>query len=157
VELLKSMAGIELTHVPYRGAAPALTDLLAGQVQIVCTSPLPAMPHVQAGRLRALAITSSTRSPMWPDLPTVAESGYPSYQSTLWYALVAPANLPPVIVAALHDATLNALRAPEVKGQLQAQGAEAIGNTPQELDAFLREEVDRWSRVIKSAHITSNE
>ena len=157
VELLKSMAGIDMTHVPYKGAAPALTDLLAGQVQLVCTSPLPAMPHVKAGRLKALALTSAQRSPMWPDLPTVAESGYPGYQSTLWYALLAPAHVPAPVVAALHDAAANALRGPDLKEQLRVQGAEAIGDSPAELDAFLREEVGRWTRVIKTAHITSTE
>jgi tripartite-type tricarboxylate transporter receptor subunit TctC len=157
VELLKSMAGIDMTHVPYKGAAPALTDLLGGQVQVVCTSPLPAMPHVKAGRLRALALTSAKRSPMWPDLPTVAESGYPAYQSTLWYALLAPARVSPAIVAALHDATVDALRTPDVKEQLRIQGADAIGSTPAELDAFLREEVNRWGNLIRTAHITSTE
>ena len=157
VELLKSTTGIDMTHVPYKGAAPALTDLLGGQVQVVCTSPLPAMPHVKAGRLRALALTSAKRSPMWPDLPTVAESGYPAYQSTLWYALLAPARVSPAIVAALHDATVDALRTPDVKEQLRIQGAEAIGNTPAELDAFLREEVNRWGNLIRTAHITSTE
>jgi tripartite-type tricarboxylate transporter receptor subunit TctC len=157
VELLKSMANIEMTHVPYKGAAPALTDLLGGQVQVVCTSPLPAMPHVKAGRLHALALTSAKRSPMWPDLPTVAESGYPAYQSTLWYALLAPARVPPTIVTALHDATVDALHTPDVKEQLRIQGAEAIGNTPAELDAFLREEVNRWGNMIRTAHITSTE
>jgi len=157
VELLKSMAGIDMTHVPYKGAAPALTDLIAGRVQVVCTSPLPAMPHVKAGRIKALAVTSTRRSPMWPDIPTVAESGYPQYQSTLWYALLGPRGLPPAVVATLHDATVKALRTPEITEQLHVQGADAIGDTPQELDAFLREEIDRWSRVIKTAHITSTE
>ncbi len=157
VELLKAMAGVDLTHVPYKGAAPALTDLLGGQVQVVCTSPLPAMPHVKAGRLRALAVTSAKRSPMWPDLPTVAESGYPKYQSTLWYALLAPAHVPPAIVTRLHDATVEAVRAPDIKEQLRVQGAEAIGNTPAELEAFLREEIARWGNLIKTAHITSTE
>ena len=151
------MAGIDMTHVPYKGAAPALTDLLAGQVQVVCTSPLPAMPHVKGGRLRALAVTGARRSPMWPDLPTVAESGYPRYQSTLWYALLGPARMPPAVVAALHDATVKALRAPDVAEQLRGQGADAIGNSPKELDAFLREEVERWGTLIKTAHITSTE
>jgi tripartite-type tricarboxylate transporter receptor subunit TctC len=134
-----------------------LTDLLAGQVQVVCTSPLPAMPHVKSGRLRALALTSVKRSPMWPDIPTVAESGYPQYQSTLWYALLAPAHLPAPIVTALHDAAVRALRSPDTAEQLRVQGADAIGNTPKELDAFLREEIDRWTHVIKTAHITSTE
>ena len=157
VELLKSMAGINMTHVPYKGAAPALTDLVAGRVQVVCTSPLPAMPHVKAGRLKALAVTSVKRSPMWPDIPTVAESGYPQYQSTLWYALLGPKGLPPAVVATLHDATVQALRSPDITQQLHVLGADAIGDSPQELDAFLREEIDRWSRVIKAAHITSTE
>jgi tripartite-type tricarboxylate transporter receptor subunit TctC len=157
VELLKYMAGIDMVHVPYKGAAPALTDLLAGQVQLVCTSPLPAMPHVKAGRLRALALTSVKRSAMWPDIPTVAESGFPDYQSTLWYALLGPARLPRAVTATLHDAAVTALRSPEVKEQLRTQGAEAIGNTPQELDAFLHEEVERWGKVIRNAHITSTE
>jgi tripartite-type tricarboxylate transporter receptor subunit TctC len=157
VELLKSMAGIDLVHVPYKGAAPALTDLIAGQVQLVCTSPLPAMPYVKAGKLRALALTSTKRSPMWPDIPTVAESGYPGYQSTLWYALLAPAHLPPQVAATLHDAAVKALRTPQLEEQLRVQGAEAIGDSPQELQAFLREEIDRWGSVIRNAHITSTE
>jgi len=157
VELLKSMAGIDMVHVPYKGAAPALTDLVAGRVQVVCTSPLPAMPHVKAGRLKALAVTGVKRSPTWPDIPTVAESGYPQYQSTLWYALLGPKALPPAIVTTLHDATVKALRTPQVTEQLRTQGADAIGNSPQELQAFLREEIDRWSDVIRTAHITSTE
>ncbi len=157
VELLKSMAGIDMTHIPYKGAAPALTDLLAGQVQIVCTSPLPAMPHVKTGRLRALGLTSVKRSPLWPELPTVAESGYPTYQSTLWYALIGPAHLPPDIVTALHTAAVRALHSPDVQEQLRAQGADAVGNSPRELEAFLHEEVDRWTRLISTAHITATE
>lgn len=157
VELLKSMAGIDMMHIPYKGAAPALTDLLAGRVQIVCTSPLPAMPHVTEGRLRALALTSLKRSALWPDLPTVAESGYPTYQSTLWYALLGPAHLAPDVVTTLHDAAVRALRSPDVLEQLRKQGVEVIGDTPAELDAFLHEEVDRWTRLIKTAHITATE
>jgi tripartite-type tricarboxylate transporter receptor subunit TctC len=157
VELLKSMAGIDMVHVPYKGAAPALTDLIAGQVQLVCTSPLPAMPYVKSGKLRALALTSVKRSPLWPDIPTVAESGYPKYQSTLWYALLAPAHLPPAIQATLHDAAVKALRSHDLQEQLRVQGAEAIGDSPQELQAFLREEIERWGNVIRTAHITSTE
>jgi tripartite-type tricarboxylate transporter receptor subunit TctC len=157
VELLKSMAGIDLVHVPYKGAAPALTDLIAGQVQLVCTSPLPAMPHVKSGKLRALAVTSLKRSPLWPDIPTVAESGYPKYQSTLWYALLAPAHLPPGVAATLHDAAVKALHMPALEEQLRMQGAEAIGDTPRALQAFLREEIDRWGSVIHNAHIKSTE
>jgi tripartite-type tricarboxylate transporter receptor subunit TctC len=157
VELLKSMAGIDMTHIPYKGAAPALADLLGGQVQLVCTSPLPAMPHVKSGQIRALALTSLKRSPLWPDLPTVAESGYPTYQSTLWYALVGPAHLPPSVVTTLYDSTVRALQSPGVLEELHRQGAEAVGSTPAELDAFLREEITRWAGVIRTAHITSTE
>ncbi|MBS0321063.1 MAG: tripartite tricarboxylate transporter substrate binding protein [Proteobacteria bacterium] len=157
VELLCSMAGVKMTHVPYKGAAPALTALLANQVQLVCTSPLPAMPHVKAGEIKALALTSAKRSALWPDIPTVAESGYPGYQSTLWYALLGPANIPAPIVARLHDAMVTTLRSPEIADALHKQGAEAIGNTPAELQAFLGEEVQRWGGVIADAHIVSTE
>jgi tripartite-type tricarboxylate transporter receptor subunit TctC len=153
VELLKFMAGVDLTHVPYKGAGPALTDLLGGQVQIVCTSPLPAMPHVKSGQLRALALTSTARSAIWPDIPTVAEQGYPGYQATLWYALLAPARVPAPVVKTVYDAAVKALKAPATKEQLRIQGAEAIGNSPKELDAFMRDELDRWTRLIDRAHI----
>jgi tripartite-type tricarboxylate transporter receptor subunit TctC len=156
VELLKYMAGVNMTHVPYKGAAPALNDLLGGQVQLVCTSPLPAMPFVKSGKLKALGVTSTQRSHLWPDIPTVAESGYPGYQSTLWYALMGPAKLPQAVIDKLHAAAVKTLKAPALQQQYAEQGAEVIANTPQQLDAFLRDEISRWTTLIQKANISES-
>ncbi len=156
VELLNWLAGIKLVHVPYKGAAPALIDLVGGQVQIVCTSPLPAMPHVRAGRLRALAMTGSVRSRAAPEIPTVAEAGYGAYQASLWYAMLGPAGLPPAVVKRLHADTVAVIRSAAVGEQLMSQGAEPVGNTPQELETFMRGEIERWTRVIKQAQIRAD-
>lgn len=155
VELLSWMAGISLTHVPYKGAGPALIDVIAGQVQIMCTSPLPAMPHVKSGKLRALAMTGSARSRATPEIPTVAEAGYPGYETSLWYALLAPARTPRAIISRLHDETVKVIKAPGMAEQLLAQGAEPIGSSPQEFDAYLRTEIDRWTKLIARANIRS--
>lgn len=152
VELLKSLTGIDLVHIPYKGAGPALIDVVAGQVQIICTSPLPAMPHVKAGRLRALGMTSLERTPAHPDVPTVAET-VPGYQSTLWYALLAPAGTPQAIIKRVHAETVAALGAPQMREQLLALGATPVGTSPQELQAFVRAEIERWTRVVKQANI----
>jgi tripartite-type tricarboxylate transporter receptor subunit TctC len=153
VELLKEVAGIDLTHVPYPGAGPALTDLQGGRVQLLCTSPLAAMPFVKAGRLRALAVTSAARSSLWPEIPTVAETGYPDYRATLWYALLGPARLNGALVARIHDAASSVLNNPKVRDQFGAQGLETAPSMPEELEAFLRDEIQRYSRVIERAHI----
>jgi len=155
VEMLKWMTGTDLVHVPYKGAGPALTDLIGGQLQIICTSPLPAMPHVKSGRLKALAMTSLTRSRSYPDIPTVAET-LPGYESTLWYALLAPAGTPTPIVKRVHDETVKALKSPEMTEQLQQQGADPVGNSPAELQQFIQSEIARWTKVIRAAHITAN-
>ena len=153
VELLNWLAGIKLVHIPYKGAGPALIDLVGGQIQVVCTSPLPAMPQVRAGRLRALAMTGSTRSRAAPEIPTVAEAGYGAYQASLYYALLGPAKMPPAIVKRLHAEAVAVIKSQEVSDQLLAQGAEGGGSTPQELEAFLRADIDRWTKVIKQAQI----
>ena len=153
VELLSWMAGIKFTHVPYKGAAPALIDVISGQVQFMCTSPLPAMPHVKSGKLRALAITGSKRTPSAPDIPTVAEAGYQGYETTLWYALLAPARTPRPIIARLHDETVRVVKSPAMTEQLMAQGAEPVGNSPPELDVYIRAEIERWIKVIAQAQI----
>ena len=155
VELLSWMAGISLTHVPYKGAGPALIDVISGQVQIMCTSPLPAMPHVKSGKLRALAMTSATRSRATPEIPTVAESGYAGYETSLWYALLAPARTPRAIINRLHAETVKVVKSPGMTEQLMAQGAAPIGSTPQEFDAYLRTEIDRWTKLIARANIKS--
>ncbi len=153
VELLSWMAGIKFTHVPYKGAAPALIDVIGGQVQFMCTSPLPAMPHVKSGKLRALAMTGAKRSPSAPDIPTVAEAGFKGYETGLWYALLAPAGTPRPIVTKLHDEMVKVVKSPTVTEQLLAQGAEPVGNSPQELDAYIKAEIERWTKVIAQANI----
>lgn len=155
VELLKSLTGINLVHIPYKGAGPALVDVVGGQVQLICTSPLPAMPHVRAGRLRALGMTSLKRSPAYPEVPPVADT-VPGYQSTLWYALLAPAGTPPAILKTLHDATVQALAAAQMREQLLALGATPVGNSPQELQSFVRSEIALWTRLVKQANISAD-
>lgn len=152
VELLKWMTGTQIVHVPYKGAGPALADLVGGQLQIICTSPLPAMPHVNAGRLKALAMTSRERSRSYPDLPTVAET-LPGYESTLWYALLAPAGTPPAVVKRVHGETVKAIHAPDMSAQLVRQGADPVGNTPVELQKFIEAEIARWRKLIVAANI----
>src|SRR4029077_3144263 len=123
VELLKWAAGIDLVHVPYKGAGPALVGVVCVPGPVMCTSPLPALPHVKSGRLRGLAMTSPTRSRAAPDIPTVAESGFPGYSASLWYALLAPAGTPAPVIRRIHDATVKALKSPDVVEQLASQGA----------------------------------
>jgi tripartite-type tricarboxylate transporter receptor subunit TctC len=153
VELLKFQTGIDLVHVPYKGAGPALIDLIGGQVQMMCTSPLPAMPHVKSGKLRALGMTSAKRSRAAPEVPTIAEQGLPGYESSLWYAMLAPAATPQAVIKRVHAETVKIIKAPEMAGQLLAQGAEPVGNSPQELARFIKAEIDRWTKVITQANI----
>ena len=153
VELLKSMTGIDLVHVPYKGAAPALIDLIAGQVQMMCTSPLPSMPHVKAGKLRALAMTGLKRASFAPDIPAVAET-LPGFQTTLWYAVLAPAGTPQPVLNRVHDETVKVVRAKDFSQQLESQGAEPVASTPQELRKFIDSEIVQWTKLQKQAKIT---
>jgi tripartite-type tricarboxylate transporter receptor subunit TctC len=153
VELLKSITGVDVVHIPYKGAGPALTDVIAGQVQMMCTSPLAAMPHVKSGKLRALAMTGAKRSPSAPDVPTVAET-LPGYQTTLWYALLAPAGTPPAIVRRLHDEAVTIVRSKDVAQQLESQGAEPVGSNPQALQKFMQDEIAQWTRLAREAKLT---
>ena len=153
VELLKSMTGTDLVHVPYKGAGPALVDVIAGQVQMICTSPLPAMPHVKNGKLRALAMTGPKRSSFAPDVPAVAET-LPGYQSTLWYAMYVPKGTSSAIIRRLHDDAVKIVRSKEITQQLESQGAEPVGNSPQELQSFVHAEIAQWARLVKQAKIT---
>ncbi len=154
VELLKRMTGIDLVHVPYKGAAPALLDVISGQVQMMCTSPLPAMPYVKSGKLRALAMTGNVRSVSAPDVPTVAET-VPGYESTLWYSLLAPAGTPAPVIARLHAETVKLLAAPEMQKKIVALGAEPVSSTPQELDKKIRSEIAKWIQLVREAKITA--
>src|SRR6266496_1820275 len=153
VELLKSMAKIDLVHFPYKGSAPGVGDLLAGQVTVMTPNVLTALPHIKAGRLRALAVTSAKRSEALPDVPTIAESGLPGYDSTQWYGVLAPAGTSRGIVTRLHDEIVRALRAPEVIQRLAADGAEPVGSSPEEFAAFIKSEIDKWVRVASAAGI----
>ncbi|HSQ03551.1 MAG TPA: tripartite tricarboxylate transporter substrate binding protein, partial [Burkholderiales bacterium] len=155
-ELLQLRTGIRMVHVPYKGAGQALTDLLGAQIQLLCTSTMPSLPHVRSGKLRALAVTTRSRSSAAPDIPTVAESGIPGFQATTWYALLAPAGTSPAIIEKLHAVTVHVLRSPAVTDLLRAQGAEAIANSPQELRAFLENEIAVWTKVIRQANIRPN-
>ena len=153
VELLKSMAGIDMVHVPYKGTAPGVVDLLAGQVLVMAPNVLTALPHIKSGKLRALAVTSAKRSVALPDIPTVAESGLAGYDSTQWYGVLAPAGTPRAVVARLHDEIVRALRDPDVMKRLAADGAEPVGSTPEDFAAFIRSESEKWAKVAAAAGI----
>ena len=149
MELFKSMAGVDLFHVPYKGGAPATIDLLAGQVQLYFTS-IPAMlPHVKSGKLKALAIGGAKRSPAVPSIPTVAEAGVPGFDYVTWYGLFAPAKTPRAIVKRLSEEVARALAKPDLDKQLRAQGSEPQSSTPEELAKFMRVEHARWEKVVK--------
>jgi tripartite-type tricarboxylate transporter receptor subunit TctC len=157
MELLSLKTGVSMTHVPYKGASQALIDLLGAQIQVLCTSTLPALPHVRSGQLRGLAVTSATRSRAVPDVPTVAEAApLPGFRASSWYALLAPARTPPSIISKLHGAAIQALRSPAVMVPLLAQGADPMGGTPEELRQFLRTEIDVWTTVIRQARVKPN-
>ena len=155
VELIKYNAGIDMLHVPYKGAAPALTDVIGGQVQFMCTSPLAVLPHVKSGRLRAIAMTSSKRSRAAPEIPTVAEQGLAGYQASLWYQLLAPARTPEPVLQRVHGEVTRILKFPDFIEQLAAQGGEPLGSTPQEARRFTQAEIDRWSNLIRKMNISA--
>ena len=153
IELFKSMAGIDMVHIPYKGTSPGVVDLLAGQVSVMAPNLLTALPHIKAGKLRALAVTSAKKSEALPEIPTIAESGLPGYDSTQWYGVLAPAGTSREIVVRLHDEIVRALRAPEVMQRLAADGAEPVGSSPEEFAAFIKSEIDKWAKVASAAGI----
>jgi tripartite-type tricarboxylate transporter receptor subunit TctC len=153
MELFKSMAGIDMVHVPYKGAGQAMSDLLSGQVPVFLNNFLAGAPMIKAGRLRALAVTSRKRSSAAPQVPTVAESGVPGYVVTGWYGMMVPAATPAPVVRALHEGTVKALKSKEVGGRLSGEAAEIIANTPQQFAAFLKTESEKWSAVIRKAKV----
>jgi tripartite-type tricarboxylate transporter receptor subunit TctC len=149
MELFKSMAGVDITHHPYKGAPQALTDLIGGSVNLMFNSIPPVIQHIKAGRLRLLAVSSAKRSPQLPDVPTVSEAGVPGYESITWFGLLAPAKTPPAIIARLHRDLVQVVRAPEMQTQLEHQGYDAVGGSPAEFAAFIRAESAKYARVIK--------
>jgi tripartite-type tricarboxylate transporter receptor subunit TctC len=146
---LEQQAGIQLVHVPYKGAAPATTDLLGGQVDAMFPSLVTALPHIRSGRLRALAVSAAKRSPLLPEVPTVAESGYAQFDSLQWYALCAPAGTPKAIVDRLNRALNAALTSAEVRERLAEQAADVLPTTPAEAAETIRREVAKWTRLVR--------
>jgi len=151
VEHFRLASNTHMVHVPYRGAAPALTDLIAGQIQFMFPTMLAVAPHVKTGRLRSLAVTSLKRSSVLPDLPTVAESGLPGFEATSWNGVMTPAGVPAPVIARIHRDVVQALRSPDVRDKLAADGAEAVGNSPQEFTRHIRSELEKWGKVIRAA------
>lgn len=149
MELFRSMAGIDMVHVPYRGSTQARQDVMAGVVQLVVDGLLPSMPLIRDGKLKALALTSSKRSATAPEIPTMAESGLPGYAADIWYGLVAPAGTPKEVVAALNRAAVNALRGPALRDRLEKLGAEPVGNSSDEFGKLLEREQAVWTKVVK--------
>jgi tripartite-type tricarboxylate transporter receptor subunit TctC len=152
-ELLNNMARIKLTHVPYKGGAPGIVDLLAGQVQLMITSILSVTPHSRAGRLRVLGIASAKRSPILSDVPTIAEGGVPGYESIAWYGLVAPAGIPAPVLDKLAAEVIKGTKSKDMQDALIKQGAEPVGNGAKEFTAFIKTETAKYARVIRSAGI----
>lgn len=155
-ELLNLVAGIKLIHVPYKGSGPGVTDLLGGHVHLMFAGPLAFVPHIKSGRLRPLAIADTRRSPLVPDVPTMAEAGFAGVETGTWYALLAPAKTPRPIIDTLHRAVAATLKQPDIRGRMDAQGVDIVASTPQELDRHLQAEVDKWAKLVKAANITVN-
>jgi tripartite-type tricarboxylate transporter receptor subunit TctC len=151
MEVFKSMAGVNITHVPYKGAPQAIIDLMSGSINLMFNSIPPVIQHIKAGRVRVLGISSAKRSPQLPDVPSVSEAGVPGYDVINWFGLLVPAATPKPIVTKLHEAVVKVLNTAEVKSQLETQGYDPVGNTPAEFGKFLREESDRYAKVVKQS------
>ena len=154
-EMFKLMAGVYITNIPYKGGAPATIDLLGGQVDMMFEQMYSAAPNIRAGKLRALAITSKTRSPLFPDLPTMSEMGMPGFEISNWQGFVAPAGTPAAIIQLLNEVTNKALADPTIKAQMLAQGNELGGGTSEQFAAHIRAEKERWGKLVKAAGITA--
>ena len=152
-ELLNASAGIKMQHVPYKGSGQAVIDLLAGQVQVMFSGMSSVMPHLKAGKLRALAVTGAQRSPAAPEVPTIAESGFPGFEASAWYGVLAPAGTPPRIIVRLHDEIVRVLKMPDVKERLENVGFELVGGTPEAFGAYIKTEIQKWARVVKASGI----
>jgi tripartite-type tricarboxylate transporter receptor subunit TctC len=152
-ELFKSASGLQMTHVPYKGSAPTLADLVAGQIQVVIDNMPPYLPQVQAGKIRGLAVTTATRSAAAPNLPTIAEAGVKGYEAGSWFGLAAPKGVPADVIAKLSAETDRILKLPDVKERLIGLGAEPVGGKPEDFAAFIRSEQAKWRKVITQAGI----
>jgi len=142
-----------MSHVPYKGAAPALAELIGGEVQVLFSEMLTVTPQLKTGKVRALAVTTAARTPFLPDLPTISESGLPGYDVSVWYGMLAPAGTPKAIVAKLNAEIVRALQTPDLKDRFAKMGSTATSSTPAEFDAFIKRDYERWARVIRNAGI----
>ena len=153
MELFKRQAGVDLTHVPYKGSAPGMNDLLGGRVMLTMDSLLQGLPHIKAGKLRALAVLGPKRSALLPQVPTMAEAGVAAYSLTNWFGLLAPTGTPPEVLAKIHADVVKILVQTGFRKKIEDMGADVVGNSPQEFGAWMRAESAQWAEIIKSAHI----
>lgn len=152
-ELFRLKAGVDIVHVAYRGAAPALTDLSSGRLQLMFATSASVMQFIENGTLRALAVTTAERSPAVPDLPTIAESGFPDFEATTWHGLVAPAKTPPAVIEKLNRTVVAVLREPDIRQRLAGLGVDVVGDSPEEFAAYIKSESAKWASVVKSSGI----
>jgi len=155
-EMFQQMAGVDMQHIPYKGSAPALTDLLGGQTAIMFDNMPSVIGHVKAGKLRPLAVTTPQRSPALPEVPTIAEAGVPGYSATSWFGLLVPAGTPAPVIAKLNGSILKALADPEVRKKLAEQGAEPHGEKPEQFAEFIRSETAKWGETVKKSGATAD-
>jgi tripartite-type tricarboxylate transporter receptor subunit TctC len=153
MELLKTMAGIRILHIPYKGATLAITELIGGQIVLYASSMPPALPLIQAGKLKALGVTTPKRLGPLPNVPTIAESGVAGYEAVNWYGVFMPAGVPKDIVAKVHNDVVRVLKQPDVKERFAGEGGEIVADTPEEFSAFVRKEIPKWSKVVKDAAV----
>jgi tripartite-type tricarboxylate transporter receptor subunit TctC len=151
--MLSNLAKIEMVHVPYKGAAPALADVLGGQIEMIATTILSSQPMIQSGKLRALGVTSAKRSGTLPNVPTVAESGVPGFEATSWLMLLGPSKMPRAVVARLHEETARFIEQADVRKRVAADGGEPVGSSPEQASAYLKSQVERWGQVIRAAGV----
>ena len=153
IEFFSRAAGIDLQHVPYRGGSQAITDVIGGQLPLVAVNALEVLPHVKAGKLRVLAVLSPNRSPIYPDAPTIAESGFPGFEASVWYGFIAPANTPKAIVTRLHDEVQKALQSKEVRDRLANAGGEVLPGSSEQFASLIRNERQRYAKLVREANI----
>jgi tripartite-type tricarboxylate transporter receptor subunit TctC len=153
-ELFKSVAGVAMVHVPYKGGSPAMTDVISGQLQLMFNGIPSSVPHLRSGRVRALAVTAAARSAVAPELPTIAEAGYPGAESTSWTGILVPAGTPDIVVERLNAALVKSLQYPDVMARLAADGALPVGNSPAAFGAYIKSEMAKWARVVKASGAT---
>ncbi len=153
MELFMLLSGTRMLHVPYKGPTPGVIDLIAGRVSLMATSTTSSLPHVRSGRLRALGVSTATRAASLPDIPTIAETGLPGYESAAWFGLMAPAGTPKEVIARLHKEIVAILRAPDIRERFARDGAEVVASSPEEFDAYMRAEAIKWAKVVKRAGI----